>query len=136
MTDVVITASSVAGTPDAFGTAGAAIAAGEVLAINSTGQLVLADANGGTGATDVLRVPVGIALNSAASGQPVGYAKLGRSVTVGAVLTAGTDYWLSGNPGKIAPRADVTAGMTPVVVGLASSTSVLKLVLVSSGVQI
>ena len=136
MTNIVITPASVAGTPDAFGTAGATIAAGDVLALNATGQLVLADANGGTGATDVLRVPVGVALNSAASGQPVGYARTGKLVTIGGTIVAGTDYWLSGNPGKICPRADVVAGMTPVLVGLGKTTAILKLTMVSSEVEI
>jgi hypothetical protein len=64
------------------------------------------------------------------------YAKAGSRVTVGTVLTAGTEYWLSATPGKICPRADVASGMTPVLVGIAESTSVLKLSFLSAGVQI
>lgn len=135
MVDIVVTAADVAGTNDGLGTAGEAIDAGEVVALVG-GSLMLADANGGTGATADLRKPVGIALNSAAAGQPVAYAKPGSFVTLSAVMTAGTDYWLSGNPGKIAPRADVAAGMTPVLVGVAQSTTTLKVVLLNAGVEI
>ncbi|GGO89031.1 hypothetical protein GCM10011348_45830 [Marinobacterium nitratireducens] len=135
MADLVITASSVSGTTGGTGTAGEAITAGDVLAL-SGGSLVLADANGGTGAANALRKPVGIALNDAAAGQPVAYATPGSMVTLGAVLTAGTAYYLSGTPGGIAPVADVAAGMTPIVVGIAFSTSQLKISMLSSGVEI
>lgn len=138
MVDLVITAADIKGTPDATGicAVGATIAAGEVVANDANGAIVLADANGGTGATNVLRKPIGIALNAATAGQPVGYVRPGKALTVSAVMTAGTDYWLSGNPGKIAPRADVAAGMTPVLVGLAKSTTSLDVVLKSTEVQI
>lgn len=126
MADITVTAADVKGTPDATGicAVGATIAAGE------------ADANGGSGATNTLRKPIGIALNAATAGQPVGYAKPGKSLTISAVMTAGTDYWLSANPGKICPRADVSAGSTPVLVGLAKSTSSLDMLMKSTEVQI
>lgn len=138
MTDLVITATDIKGTPDATGlcAVGATIAAGDVVANDANGAIVLADANGGTGATNVLRVPIGIALNAATAGQPVGYARPGKALTISAVMTAGLDYWLSGTPGKICPRADVATGMTPVLVGLARSTSSLDVVMKSTGVQI
>lgn len=135
MVDLVITASDVAGVNDGIGTAGEAITAGDVVALVGA-SLMLADANGGTGATAALRKPVGIALNDAASGQPVTYAKPGSMVTLGAVLTAGTTYYLSATPGGIAPAADLAVGMTPVIVGIAFSTTQLKISMLSAGVEL
>lgn len=136
MADLTITAANVIGTESGRGIASVAIAAGEAVARNASGALILADSNAGTDATDPARTSVGVALNSAAAGQPVAFAGAGREITVGAVLTAGTEYWLSGTAGKICPRADVAAGMTPTLIGIAKSTSSLRLILVNSGVTL
>ena len=133
MTDLTITAANVSGVASGRGKAGEAIAAGQPVALVG-GSLMLADADGGASATADLRKPVGVALNNAASGQPVAYAS--DVVTLGAVLTAGTEYWLSATAGGIAPRADVTTGMTPVLLGVATSTSKLKLALINAGVEL
>ena len=88
-------------------TAGAAIAAGQVVYREAASNLAkLADADH---AAVEGRIPFGIALNAAASGQPVRVLRSGL-ITIGATLTAGTDYWLSGTPGGICPRADVGGG--------------------------
>lgn len=135
MADLTITAANVAGTVGGTGTAGATITAGDVVAL-SGGSLVLADADAGADETSVLRKPVGIALNDAASGQPVAYAKPGAIITCGATVVAGTAYYLSATAGGICPVADVTTGMTPVVVGIATSTTQLKLSMLNSGVEL
>lgn len=48
-------------------------------------------------------------------------------VSLGAVMTAGTEYYLSLTSGKICPRADITTGDYLTRIGAASTTSVLLL---------
>lgn len=125
MTDIVITSTAVlAGTNAATETrtAAAAIAAGEVVYLDAAGKYNLADTDS---ATAIARKPRGIALNSGAAGQPVTIARSG-DVTLGAVLSKAVAYYLSGTPGKIAPVADVAAGDYVSIVGMAISTSVLR----------
>ena len=82
-----------------------------------------ADANSATAAARAAR---GIAVNGASDGQPLTIQKSG-DITLGAVLVAGTDYYLSDTPGGIAPRADIGAGEYVCLLGLAKTTSVLAL---------
>ena len=138
MADISVTASSVvagAGAPTKTGTAGATIAAGEVVYLDTatTGKWQLADSDAATAAARGLGANVGVALNSAALNQPLVVQTSGL-VTVGAVLTAGTAYYLSATPGKICPLADVTGGDYIVLMGLATSTTVLHLDVQYSGV--
>ena len=138
MTDLVITSTAVvagAGAPTKTGTAGATIAAGEVVYLDTatTGKWQLADSDAATAAARGLGANVGIALNSAALNQPLVVQTSGL-VTVGAVLTAGQAVYLSATPGKICPLADVTGGDYFVLLGLATSTSVLALDVQYSGV--
>lgn len=105
------------------GTAGATITAGQVVYLDEdgNGRYKLADTDSAT--ADVRR-PRGIALHGAGDGQPLAIIKSGP-LTLGAVLTAGVAYYLSGTPGGICPIADVAAGDYPCVLGMSSSTSVL-----------
>lgn len=125
MANLSITAANVVADSSASreaGTAGEAIAAGEaVYYASATRKWMLADADS---ATAEARRPTGIALNTAALNQPVDVLKSG-DLTVGAVLTAGAAYYLSDDPGKICPLADVTGGDYICLIGLAKSTSVL-----------
>lgn len=126
MADISITAANVvagSGANVVQGVAGATLAAGEIVYKDSadSNSYKLAD-NDGAAAT---KEPIGMALNGAADGQPV-RVLIGGAVTVGAVLTAGVAYYLSGTPGKICPVADVTTGDDPILVGIAASTSVLN----------
>lgn len=136
MADLVITASDVQ--PGANGiaataTAGEAIDAGEVIYLDTSdnNKAKLADAN------DSAKIAVvGIAVASAAQGQPVPYAGPG-SITLSAVMTAGTLYFLSQNaPGKLAPEADLLTADYKVLVGGASSTSAFEMHLWNSGLQV
>lgn len=135
-TDLSVTAANVVPGTDAVinrATAGATITAGQVVYRESaTGKFKLADNNS---ATAEARVPYGIALNGAASGQPIAVQRSG-SITIGATLTAGVQYYLSATAGGIAPVADLTTGMYPSTVGLATSTSVMKLNFTYSGVAL
>lgn len=79
---------------------------------------------------------VGVALNDSADDQPVFYA-IGGDVTYNAGMTVGTVYCVSGNAaGAIAPVADLGSGDFVTVLGVASTTSNLKLTPAASGVAI
>lgn len=136
MADITITAANVVAGGSAVkvdGTAGATITAGQVVYRDaSTGRYLLADCDSATAA---VRSPVGIALNGAANGQPVEVLTKG-SVTIGATLTAGVAYYLSGTPGGICPVADLSTGDYPTIIGIARSTSVLDVLIHESGVAL
>lgn len=134
MADLTITTTAVLPGTNAIldsGIAGETIAAGKVVFLNTTTNRIMLSDNNGTGT----RTVTGIALNAASTGQPVDYQK-GGDITIGATLVAGTDYWLSGTPGGLAPRADIVTGMDPVLVGIAKTTTVLTIAIVDVGVTI
>lgn len=110
MADLTITAASVIKGSNAktkTGIAGAAITQGQVLALDSTGKLILCDCDH---ATVLTRTPVGIALNSAAaSGQPIEYIYEG-TLAIGATVAASVPYFASPTAGGICPLADVASG--------------------------
>lgn len=138
MADLVITAANVVAGASAAtktGTAGAAIAAGDIVYLDTatTGKWQLADSDAATAEARGQTGNIGIALNSAAANQPVVVQTDGQ-VTLGAVLTAGTAYYLSDTPGKLCPVADISGGDYFTLVGLASSTSVLNIDFQYSGV--
>lgn len=109
---------------DRTGVAGEAIAAGQaVYRSSTTKKWLLADADS---VTAEARHAVGIALNGAALDQPLSVVK-GGDVTLGAVLAAGTAYYLSDDPGALCPLADVTGGDYICLLGLAKSAEVLAL---------
>ena len=135
MVDLTITPANViagANAQRASGTAGVAIAAGQCIYKDAaTGKYLLCDNN----AADVnARKPAGIALNNAALNQPVDLLTSG-DITIGAAVTAGTDYFLSTSAtGGICPRADVTSGMNVVLIGIAKSATVLAVDIQNPGV--
>jgi hypothetical protein len=136
MSDLSITAASViagAGARTVLGTAGATITAGKVVYLEaSSGKYKLADCDS---ATAEVRSPVGIALNGASDGQPLVVLEEGP-VTIGATMTAGVAYYLSPNAGGICPVADVLTGDHTIILGMATSTTVLEVAIQESGVAI
>jgi len=90
----------------------------------ASGKAKLSDNDSATAEVRAIR---GMALHAALADQPLKIARNGALVDVGAVLTAGVDYYLSGTPGGICPRADVTTGDDPIRVGMALSTSRIEL---------
>jgi hypothetical protein len=133
MVDLTVTAASVlpgAGATTDRGLAGGTITAGMPVYKAADGTIVAADADS---ATVLARTPIGIALNGASAGQPVDYQKAG-SITIGATMTAGVTYYLSGTAGGICPLADVGASEYLCIIGIATSTTVLKLSFNASGV--
>lgn len=135
MADLTVTPASVIPATDAtkeFGTAGATITAGQVVYLDSaTTTYKLADADGAT----ALRSPRGIALHGASSGQPLQILTKG-SVTIGATMTAGLAYYLSKTAGGICPVADIASGGYATVLGISTSTTVLKVNMTESGVAV
>jgi len=126
MTDIAITSTSVlkgSGASTEIGTAGAAITAGQLLYKDTSADTwKLADANSGTAAA---RSPGGIALNGAASGQPL-LVLTGGNITIGGTVVPGTFYIASATSGGIAPAADATTGWYPALVGVGISATVIK----------
>lgn len=135
MTDLVITTASVLPGGDATienGRAGATITAGQVVYKEaSSGKFKLTDTNS---ATAEVKNAYGIALNGASDGQPLAVQKSGN-ITIGATVTAGTAYYASETPGGIQPAADVATEHVAFL-GLAMSTTVLKLGIINSGVTL
>jgi hypothetical protein len=135
MTDISITAANVipgAGATTRDGTAGATITAGQVVAIDpSTSKYVLCDTDHATAA---LRIAKGIALNGASNGQPIKVQTEGP-ITVGGTMTAGVAYYASNAAGGISPAADVATERS-VLLGIATSTTVLDLDIQDSGVTV
>lgn len=136
MSDLSITAANViagAGARTVDGTAGATITAGQVVYLDSAaGTYKLADCDSATAA---VRSPAGIALHGAASGQPLEVLTKGP-VTIGATMTAGVAYYLSPNAGGICPVADVLTGDYATIIGIATSTTVLDVLIHESGVAL
>jgi hypothetical protein len=126
MADLSITAANVVagtGSTKENGVAGETITAGQALYKDgTTGKWKKADTNSGTAG---VRACTGIALNGASDGQPLAVLTKGP-ITIGATLTAGVAYYLSGTAGGICPVGDLTTGDYPCLLGMATSTTVLN----------
>jgi hypothetical protein len=144
MADVSITAANVLkGTTNTVenGISGATITAGQtVYKKMSDGRFYHADCYAtSVAANDEIKVVYGIALNSAAANQALQVQRTG-DITIGGAVVAGTMYYLAssnvGAAGGIAPLADLAATDWIVVVGIATSTSVIHMLLYDSNVQV
>lgn len=123
MADVTLTAADVVAGSGAIvveGTAGETIAQGKAVCLNASNKYVLADC------TDAdLDAAAGFALTASINGGPI-KVLTGGNMTTGEELTAGTVYVLS-EAGLIAPLTDwVVATDYLTVMGVATSTSNLK----------
>lgn len=137
MADISITAASVAASANAKkkrGIAGATITAGQPLYENGAdaGKLYLADAN----ASAQTAVVVGLALHGALAGQPIEYVYEDDDYTPGATLSLSVAadsgvYVLSATAGGIGVMDDLAAGMYPVVLFVAKSTTKARLKIVA-----
>ena len=112
--------------------AGAAIAAGDWLYMDTANDNVmkLAQADG----TALEATVYGVALNSAAVGQPVLVARSG-ALDYGCVLTVGVIYILSATAGKICPSADLASSSYCSIVGVGTVADNLKLNIFNSGAE-
>ena len=125
MADLSVTAASVvpsANVARSIKTAAEAIDAGETVAVDSSGELILTDA------TDTTKIDVvGMAICSAADGQPCTYARIDAALVLGTAVTNGAPIYLSETPGKITiTLADLTTGSTPVICGTGDGTSTIE----------
>ena len=123
MADLTITAANVkaqGGAGIASGEAAATLAAGDALAKDSNGKLILA-----SDASSTLAAVVGIALHGSASGQPIDYQTSGR-IDLGAPLSVGQHYVLS-TDGGIAPVDDIAIGNFASYIGWAEDAQYLRL---------
>jgi len=130
MADLSVTPASCVPGSDARtqqGIAGETITAGmAVYKAAATGKWMKADAEAHTA--------LGIALTGSSLNQPI-VVQTGGDLTLGATLTANTPYFLSGaTAGGICPIADVGTGEYLQEIGIAISTTVLRLTLTSTGV--
>jgi hypothetical protein len=136
MADLSITAANCVPGADAqflYGVAGETIAAGKAVYLaSSTNKWMMADANSGTAEA---RDAKAIAVTGSSNNQPIVCQRAG-SLTLGATMTAGTVYYLSDTPGGICPVADIGAGEFVEVIGVATSTTVMSLILTYSGVSL
>lgn len=132
MADISVTAASVSAGSDAVlrqRTAGAAITQGQVTyRTGNTANLADADV-AGTATVD------GIAVTSAASGQPVLIMTEG-TLTLNAALTKGQVYVASTTAGGIAPYSDLASGDYVSLLGVATSTTTLVINIQNSGVTL
>ena len=109
-----------------------AVAQGDVGYLDvATGKYRLADADlseAAANAAGVFLTPAGID----------GYALIALSgpVNVGATLTVGEIYVVSGNPGKIAPEGDLATPDWVTILGVATAANTLDINIVASGAQI
>lgn len=136
MPDLVLTPAQVlpgSGAAYTYGSAGVAITAGQVCYLDATtNTFKLADAN----ATVATATVKGIAMHAAEIGQPLTLQRSG-DITLGAAaaMLVGGLYVLSSNPGMVAPSADLAIGHWTTLLGVATTAAILRLQLLSSGVQ-
>lgn len=135
MADVSVTATSVApidgSTITIVGTLGGTVTAGQPVYKDSSGTYQAADAN----ASATTATVVGVALNGGAANQPVVIAT-GGTYTCGFTATAGAWYIASATAGGIAPIADQTTGWRPSLIGYATTTAIVKLHIINTGVAL
>lgn len=112
-------------------TAGTTITAGQpVYQDPTTMQFSPADANAASPLYDV----VGIAMNNAALGQPLIIVTADPQFTPGCTLAIGDIMILSGTLGRVCPSADAASGWFVATLGVAYSTTQMKLQINKSGV--
>lgn len=134
MADLTITATSVVkGTNPSViqGTAGATITAGQTVYLDTTTNTYkLADGDGAS----PLYVVAGVALNGAATGQPLTI-QTGGDITIGATVASGIPYFQSATAGGICPAADLLSqsGNKTTLIGIGTSSTKIQLYLVSPG---
>lgn len=135
MTDLVITAANVLASGQATletGVAGATVTAGQPVYKEAVTNLFKLSDSNAAGLNSVY----GIALHGSLANQPLVVVKNDPSYTPGATLVAGTGYYLSETPGGIQPVADLAAGETVILLGIAISTTKMNLNIFAPGVTL
>lgn len=117
---------------------GATITSGQMVYLDAAAGKVakLADSDTGTAAP---AETIGIAVNDAGIGEMVGVALASNNQSVtfaSAILTKGTVYYLSNTAGGVCPFADLGSADYVTLVGVATSTTVLRLLCIATGITI
>lgn len=103
--------------------AGAAVARGDLVYLNTSNRWVQTDANAaatGNGIADL----VGIVESDGAAGQRISVVIFDPAMVAGATLVKGTVYVAGATAGKVNPITDLTTGWYRRVVAVAVSTTV------------
>lgn len=133
MADITVTAGSVVKSTGAVVEtaylAGTTITAGQLVYLSTSNTWLLTDND----ASATAAVIDGVALNGAASGQPI-VVQTSGDINLGATLTQGVVYGNSSTAGGIAPVSDHGAGDYVGILGVAISTSILRMSRVNSGI--
>lgn len=135
MSALTITAANVAPSTgaviDRTRNAGETITAGMPVYVDTTtNKYMKADSNASAAAATVY----GIALHGASNGQPLAVQTDG-DITMGATLTVNTAYVAGATTaGDVNPIADLTTGWYGCLLGIAISTSVLRMAIRNTGV--
>lgn len=99
------------------------VAAGDFCTVNSSDEVILADAD--TSTTDGSR-GLWVAANGAGPGQPVSLIPPGVDITVTSSLTQGVFYYLSSTAGKSFLVSDLASGDYVTVTGWGKSATVFR----------
>ena len=136
MTDLSLTPANVVAGANAKktpGIAGGNVAQGQPVYRDPTSKkFLIADSDSATAA---VRDAYGIALNAAALDQPL-IVQTEGDINLGVVLTVGETYVLSDTPGGIMPIEDLETGDYPVILGVASSASNMKMKIIAGGAPV
>lgn len=132
MADISITPSNVitALSGSKKGTAGEAISAGQLLYLKSSDNKLYKAQNDGTAEEATV---VGMALCSAAAGQPLLYQASGEIAVGGAFAAAGVWFYLSATAGVMVPVADLTTNDYVSIIGYSTSTVSMVLDITNTG---
>lgn len=106
------------------------ITQGQALYLTSLNTLGLADSNGSSPANTF----AGFSLSAGTAGQPVVYVPADSAYVSGASLTSGDRVYLSNTAGGITTTiADLAAGSTVIVLGVANSDGTLNVAPITGG---
>lgn len=139
MADLSITANSVVtaadGVFDKDAYFGEAVTAGMAVYKKSSDGKYWKAQSDGTAEESGSNVLFGVAMNGGAAGQPA-VVQRGGTVTIGATIAAGVFYYISNTAGGICPVADLGSADYPSVIGYGTTTAILKISPVASGVAL
>lgn len=114
----------VSGTRPVQGIAGATLAPGDAVYLDTTTNTYkLTD-----GDTDTESVAAGIVIDSAISGRPFLFAPPGAVINIGATVVLGTVYVCSLTPGKICPWADIGTGDYTTILFIGATSNIVKVI--------
>lgn len=114
-----------------YGTAGETITAGMPVYRDASSGKYMKAAND----TATKAAAVGVAVNGAALNQPITVQTKG-GINLGATLAVGTTYCVSDTAGAICPDSDIGEAEFKTILGVATTTSNLALLINASGVAI